>query len=103
MCDRREVPNPNIKPPEYMVVTEGFDPTGVNRVLAKMERPAPWPDPPPERCVAAKNLKWSGPIIRLLLGIIVCFFVGHRRRRPENKYCTRCGKKIGKKVMGCKT
>lgn len=45
MCDQKS--NPNIKAPEYMVVTEGFDPPGLDRVLAKMERPALWPDPPP--------------------------------------------------------
>ncbi len=84
MCNREEKPNPDIKPPEYTVVTEGFDPPGVKKVLAKMkrrffpeshvneglptsprpaippagmgrspiakmERPAPWPDPPAQK------------------------------------------------------
>jgi hypothetical protein len=31
-----EKPNPNIKPPEYMVITEGFDPPRVGKIIKKV-------------------------------------------------------------------
>jgi translation initiation factor 2 alpha subunit (eIF-2alpha) len=34
--DETEKPNTNIKPPEYMVVTEGFDPSKVKEIVKKV-------------------------------------------------------------------
>lgn len=34
--DETEKPNTNIKPPEYMVITEGFDPSKVKKLVRKV-------------------------------------------------------------------
>lgn len=34
--DETEKPNTDIKPPEYMVITEGFDPSKVEKLVKKV-------------------------------------------------------------------
>lgn len=35
--ESNEKPNPNIKPPEYMVITEGLDPAKVGKIIKEIK------------------------------------------------------------------